>query len=108
MVSRFCAPEVILEVHPKFPDADSRAHYGPPADVYAFAVTVFELATGLEAYAPSDGNRLALWSQVLNGLRPTPLPKQQFGQKFCMLLEDCWHKDADQRPTFREILVGTL
>ncbi|TMW66372.1 hypothetical protein Poli38472_004137 [Pythium oligandrum] len=75
--------------------------YGCPCDVYSFSIIVWEALAWGEPY-PDLGS-----SDIMNGvacgnLRPvvpegTPAP-------FAHLLEECWMKKQDQRPTFNELI----
>ncbi|KAE9027103.1 hypothetical protein PF011_g2202 [Phytophthora fragariae] len=75
--------------------------YGTPCDVYSFSIIVWEALAWGEPY-PDLGS-----SDIMNGvaggnLRPTvpdgtPTP-------LARLLEECWTKKQDQRPTFNELV----
>ncbi|KAG2833071.1 hypothetical protein PC116_g9179 [Phytophthora cactorum] len=75
--------------------------YGTPCDVYSFSIIVWEALAWGEPY-PDLGS-----SDIMNGvaggnLRPTvpdgtPAP-------LARLLEECWTKKQDQRPTFNELV----
>lgn len=86
------------------------------ADVYAFAITVNEMATcavpfvdrklpvpELHTVLETRFNQVKLRSAIVkNHLRPvlaTGVPPE-----FAKLIETCWHSDPQQRPTFDEIV----
>lgn len=75
--------------------------YGTPCDVYSFSIIVWEALAWGEPY-PDLGS-----SDIMNGvacgnLRPSVPEGTPTG--LATLLEDCWMKKQDQRPTFNEIV----
>ncbi|OWZ06860.1 TKL/DRK protein kinase [Phytophthora megakarya] len=75
--------------------------YGTPCDVYSFSIIVWEALAWGEPY-PELGS-----SDIMNGvaggnLRPT-VPDGT-PTALARLLEDCWTKKQDQRPTFNELV----
>lgn len=75
--------------------------YGCPCDVYSFSIIVWEALAWGEPY-PDLGS-----SDIMNGvacgnLRPS-VPDGTPGP-LAHLLEECWMKKQDQRPTFNEIV----
>ncbi len=121
-MDRFYAPELIrawnLYAEGKLGIDDEVHAYGSPVDVYAFAVTLWELAWRDVAYGQAalgpkgctprtkQRNKMAFWDSVLEMKRPDPLP-EMFGEGFCSLLKDCWKDAPDERPVFTDILVRT-
>ncbi|GBG24021.1 Protein kinase, putative [Hondaea fermentalgiana] len=88
------APEVILG-----------EEYNNKADVFSYAIILWELITREEPYSGLPGLEVAI--KVANeGLRPR-IPK------FCpepiaALIEECWQHDSELRPSFGEILERLL
>lgn len=75
--------------------------YGTPCDVYSFSIIVWEALAWGEPY-PDLGS-----SDIMNGvacgnLRPSVPDGTPAG--LAHLLEECWTKKQDQRPTFNEIV----
>ncbi|RLN83504.1 hypothetical protein BBO99_00002077 [Phytophthora kernoviae] len=75
--------------------------YGTPCDVYSFSIIVWEALAWGEPY-PDLGS-----SDIMNGvaggnLRPT-VPDGT-PTALARLLEECWTKKQDQRPTFNELV----
>ncbi|KAJ0409312.1 hypothetical protein ATCC90586_007590 [Pythium insidiosum] len=75
--------------------------YGCPCDVYSFSIIVWEALAWGEPY-PDLGS-----SDIMNGvacgnLRPVVPDGTPTG--LANLLEECWTKKQDQRPTFNEII----
>ncbi|KFK40150.1 hypothetical protein AALP_AA3G336800 [Arabis alpina] len=87
---RWMAPEVI-----------EHKPYSHKADVFSFAIVLWELLTGDIPYAFLTPLQAAV-GVVQKGLRPK-IPKKT-NAKVKELLERCWHKDPEQRPVFEEII----
>jgi hypothetical protein len=115
LVDRFVAPEVILSAR-NYPATLEKHTLDKKVDVYAYAVTLWEIATRNAAYGddglgqlkcspkPRTNKASELYDDVLQGVRP-PLPVDEYGDGFCTLLKDCWHQDPEERPVFEKILV---
>ncbi|KAK1439227.1 hypothetical protein QVD17_05043 [Tagetes erecta] len=87
---RWMAPEVI-----------EHKPYDHKADVFSFAIVLWELLTGEVPYSYLTPLQAAV-GVVQQGLRPT-IPKQTH-PKLRELLECCWQHDPTLRPNFTEIL----
>ncbi|KAK6237272.1 hypothetical protein QUC31_002741 [Theobroma cacao] len=87
---RWMAPEVI-----------EHKPYDHKADVFSFAIALWELLTGELPYAFLTPLQAAV-GVVQKGLRPT-IPKNTH-PRLGELLERCWQQDPTQRPTFSEII----
>lgn len=86
------------------------------ADVYAFAITVNEMAAAavpfvdrklpvpeLHTVLENRFNELRLRSAIVrNCLRP--VLATGISKEFRTLIEDCWHHEPDRRPTFEKIV----
>ncbi|XP_010451039.1 PREDICTED: serine/threonine-protein kinase STY17-like [Camelina sativa] len=87
---RWMAPEVI-----------EHKPYDHRADVFSYAIVLWELLTGELPYAYLTPLQAAV-GVVQKGLRPK-IPKQTH-PKLTELLEKCWQQDPAQRPDFAEII----
>lgn len=87
---RWMAPEVI-----------EHKPYDHKADVFSFAVVLWELLTGKLPYEYLTPLQAAV-GVVQKGLRPT-IPKNTH-PKLAELLERCWQQDPALRPDFSEII----
>ncbi|GJW04040.1 serine/threonine-protein kinase STY17-like protein, partial [Tanacetum coccineum] len=87
---RWMAPEVI-----------EHKPYDHKADVFSFAIVLWELLTGEVPYSYLTPLQAAV-GVVQQGLRPT-IPKQTH-PKLTELLESCWQHNPTLRPNFTEIL----
>lgn len=88
---RWMAPEVI-----------NHQPYDQKADVFSFAVVLWELVTAKVPYETMTPLQAALG--VREGLRPE-LPKNAH-PKLLDLMQKCWQGEPSIRPSFSEILVG--
>jgi hypothetical protein len=86
----FMAPETIEQVP-----------YGLPVDVYAFAISVYQIVTWHDPY-PDVRNILRFQRNVTLGHRPSLDASVSPGYK--ALMEQCWHRDPNARPTFADIV----
>lgn len=90
---RWMAPEVIRH-----------EQYGQPADVYSFAVVMWQLITREIPFEDKSTFDAAATVAMEHGRPPfpanTPLPIRT-------LIESCWVDNAEERPSFNEI-VGAL
>jgi len=87
---RYMAPEVAM-----------RTSYSEKADVYSFAIVVWQMARDKLAYR--DLSRKEFHDRVVtHGERPKL--DRSWPPQFSNLLEDCWHKDHHKRPSFGSIL----
>ncbi|KAL7680599.1 putative mitogen-activated protein (MAP) kinase kinase kinase 7 [Plasmopara halstedii] len=75
--------------------------YGTPCDVYSFSIIVWEVLAWGEPY-PDLGS-----SDIMNGVAGgnlRPIVPEGTPSALAMLLEECWTKRQDQRPTFNELV----
>jgi serine/threonine protein kinase len=77
--------------------------YTEKADVFSFAVIMWELATRKPPYYGIDGSVVSQ-RVVKEGLRPKISEKECPGP-FLELMRRCWDEDPDKRPYFGEIIT---
>jgi serine/threonine protein kinase len=90
------APEILEALKRRTPAADACS---PKADVYSFAMTCYEVLTGL---LPFEGQLMTNYDLVLSGHRPH-LPDYIDPTVRALLLR-CWDADPSKRPSFEKIL----
>jgi len=82
------APEVLLS-----------SKYTEKADVYSFAIVMWEMITGEQPYAS-----MKTWSipqHVIEGNRP-PIPKD-INPDYAKVMRKCWDTKEENRPSFAEL-----
>jgi len=75
--------------------------YTEKADVYSFAIIMWELLTRQMPFAEAEAFTIPVL--VTKGKRPT-LPKK-VPKDYGKLMEKCWHQKGEKRPSFDEIVV---
>jgi eukaryotic-like serine/threonine-protein kinase len=81
--------------------ADPRAPRGPPVDVYAMGVVLYEMATGRTAFAGMRQHEVI--SSVLGGGRPV-IPTSVHSD-VAALIAVCWAQEAGARPTASQVVT---
>jgi hypothetical protein len=89
--------------------------YGEPADVFSFAMVVYELVSGFEPHKVEKSVFLCVIN--IKGLDPLkyanmvayenyrpPLP-QNCSAQWEKLILSCWSQKPEQRPTFKKLLT---
>jgi serine/threonine protein kinase len=90
----FMAPEVL-----------SGDNYAASADVYSFAMVMYEIYTGKEPFA--DVQSLQLAGKVIGGLRPdVPSSTHPHNSGFLQIMQQGWLAAPDKRPNFKQIVVS--
>jgi serine/threonine protein kinase len=69
-------------------------------DVFAFGLIVYEVLVG-ESVFPKNGNPVEIAAMHLQNIRPA-IPKE-IHPVIATLIQKCWSKDPEERPTFDEI-----
>eukprot|EP00051_Salpingoeca_urceolata_P010285 m.125262 g.125262 ORF g.125262 m.125262 type:complete len:1355 (-) comp16649_c0_seq1:659-4723(-) len=94
------APEVLS-------DGASVSHYNVAADVYSFAIIMWQVAMRLLPFTQFDTVH-AIREAVQHGGRPEPLPDEHSNQApavgYVDLMCACWDQDQLSRPTAQEIV----
>lgn len=93
---RFMAPEVMRH-----------EEYGPPCDVYSFAIMCWSIFTYEQPFREL-GPVKAAFAVATRGLRPSwPAGTSRALVRIC---ERCWHEDPARRPTFEQVgvMLGLL
>ena len=89
--SHWMAPEILL----------SNPYYDEKVDVYSFGILLWELLTSQQPYKGEDPNKFPILC-IEKNLRPiipenTPI-------KLKKLIENCWNRDPEIRPSFQQII----
>ena len=72
-------------------------------DVYAFAITAWEIFSQKHAYRDFCNHSL-IWETVKRGMRPgVEELNGRTPDSVIQLIEDSWHKKPEHRPTFKEV-----
>eukprot|EP00775_Hariotina_reticulata_P003853 gene3853-4110_t len=87
------------------PEALLHGRISKAADVYSYGITLWELFTGGQAYQ-GIARALVGHQVAVLGLRPTLPPFTPADYR--SLTEECWHQDADKRPSFDVVLTKLL
>ncbi|KAL8062682.1 hypothetical protein ABFX02_02G163700 [Erythranthe guttata] len=85
------------------PEVYRRESYGKSVDVFSFAMIVHEMFQGGPSNRGEDAEKLAD-KRAYEDSRPH-LPSMMYPEPIRKLLQDCWHKSPDRRPTFEEIIM---
>jgi serine/threonine protein kinase len=100
---QFMAPE-LFDVR-RMEGRRGLSSYGKPADVYSFAVVLFEILTARVPWR-DEGLRCAkeIARAVMAGQRPKVARAdiEQAPGGYCNLMERCWSQHPEERPTFEE------
>ncbi|DBA02258.1 TPA: hypothetical protein N0F65_007668 [Lagenidium giganteum] len=79
------------------------ASYGEAADVFALAMTMWDILNpGVEKYPMLRNNHLLVFDWVMDGGRPALDPRFHPGVR--QVIESAWHTDAMQRPSAQAIV----
>ena len=88
------------------PEVLKRSRYSEKADIYSFAIVLWELFTGKRPYTEgkfASMNHATLMYQISeSGERPSLAGLNPAVQ---LLISDCWNSDIKLRPSFNEIIV---
>ncbi|XP_073065013.1 serine/threonine-protein kinase 12-like [Primulina eburnea] len=85
------------------PEVYRRESYGKSVDVFSFALIVHEMFQGGPSDRGEDAEKLAD-KRAYEDSRPY-LSSILYPEPIKKLLQDCWHKNPDRRPTFEEIIL---
>ncbi|XP_075494395.1 serine/threonine-protein kinase 12-like [Primulina tabacum] len=85
------------------PEVYRRESYGKSVDVFSFALIVHEMFQGGPSNRGEDAEKLAD-KRAYEDSRPY-LSSILYPEPIKKLLQDCWHKNPDRRPTFEEIIL---
>ncbi|EAY10269.1 TKL family protein kinase [Trichomonas vaginalis G3] len=80
---------------------DGTTNYTNKVDVYAYAIVLWEIITGLQPYQGLDPPQI-IAQVMIHDLRP-PLP-QTVNPGLKDLITRCWDRNPDRRPSFEEIV----
>lgn len=85
------------------PEVYRRESYGKSVDVFSFALIVHEMFQGGPSNREAEPEILAD-KRAYEDERPY-LPSIVYPESIKRLLQDCWHKNPEQRPNFEEIIM---
>ena len=100
----FMAPELLCPG--KFGKSSSRPTQ--PADIYAFAMAIYEVLTGFQPFHEQKWAEFEIVYNVMTGVRPTkPANAEQIGFENGTwgLVEGCWVADSTRRPAIDQVLA---
>ena len=94
-----------------FQEKRKQVQYSRMVDIYAFAITMYEITCHRPPWDDStksratEGGQDQVFERVLSHERPTVEEevKAVVPPNWCKLMEECWHSDPDSRPDFRVI-----
>eukprot|EP01083_Nonionella_stella_P159886 522060_1 len=93
------------------PESITKKEYSKHSDVYMFGITMWGIFYGMEPYIDSTVFEAAL-SAVEDDKRPQIIndPQEYRHRKmpsgYRWLMQKCWDKDPNQRPTFAQIIIS--
>eukprot|EP00040_Diaphanoeca_grandis_P039511 m.259265 g.259265 ORF g.259265 m.259265 type:complete len:1369 (-) comp37820_c0_seq1:79-4185(-) len=90
------APEVMVGRH-------GLSKYGPAVDVYSFGMVMYEVSTGNLPFHDLNYGKFEFFDFVCDGGRPAIPQATDVPAVYKQLMWQCWHQDADSRPSFEEI-----
>ena len=90
------------------PEVLEGSRYSGKADVYGFAITIWEAITAEQPYGIEGKRAISLARKVMKGKRP-PLPETNFKgepvhDKLIEVMTACWATEAEKRPAFPEVV----
>ncbi|KAM7511996.1 hypothetical protein LguiB_010871 [Lonicera macranthoides] len=85
------------------PEVYRRESYGKSVDVFSFAVILHEMFQGRPSNRKEAAEQVAD-KQAYEDSRPQ-FSSFMHPQAMKLLIQECWHKNPDCRPTFEEIIV---
>lgn len=83
------------------PEVIKSQKYTEKADVFSFAIILWEIASREPPYRNVGGAQVSL-EVVNNDLRPN-IPKST-PESFAKLMKKCWDRNCEKRPSFKEII----
>ena len=106
MLSRLTKRSFFFPIH-SAPEVLEGSRYSGKADVYGFAITMWEAITAEQPYGIDGKRAISLARKVIKGVRP-PVPDTDcmgdpVHEKLTNLMTKCWDNDADKRPDFPKI-----
>jgi serine/threonine protein kinase len=90
---RYCAPEILRHNH--------HASYSQKSDVYSMGVLIWEALSNSEIpYSSDDKDADVIQKKLNNEILSQPRGSDR---QLWVLMNNCWHRKLQQRPTFDEI-----
>jgi serine/threonine protein kinase len=87
------------------PEVIEHNPYREKADVFSYAITMWELLTGRVPYEEMTPLQAAV-GVVQKGLRPV-IPSN-CPEGLASVMRDCWQRDSKERPSFEQLKVRGL
>jgi LRR receptor-like serine/threonine-protein kinase FLS2 len=87
------------------PEILAGSTYGPSADVYSYAIVLWEIAAQSEVWPDVDGTFLGDMLLKLIDAGERPAVDSSWPSYFTSLMRDCWPRDPEKRLTFSQILA---
>ena len=87
------------------PEVFKHEFYGLKCDVYSYAMVVYELFEGLLAFGDpiTWAHRAASSDKARPGWNFMAAYESRRCEEMCKLVEQCWHSDPKERPTFMRV-----
>jgi serine/threonine protein kinase len=105
----------MIQIYSDRDKGEYMGHYDEKVDVYAYAMTLYELSTCKPPFYPRvkdedpfEDTKLFVFGYVPLDERPewpTAAPAGYTESKLRALIEKCWKRDPKDRPSFHEIKV---
>ena len=84
------------------PEVINGLRYSKSSDVFSFSIILYEIITGETIYKDIRVFDLNVWNQIASGnLRP--IIPDNINPNVRRLIERCWDRDPNNRPSFSEI-----
>ena len=88
------------------PEVIAGFKYTEKADVFSYGIILWEIATRDPPYYGIDGTEVSL-KVVREDMRPTISRPDQYPRPFLDLMEKCWDREPNNRPTF-DVIIDEL
>ena len=76
-------------------------HYDEKADVFSFAISLFEVLTCKKPYKEITKSALVFMNAIKDGMRPGPPLSEPYD--IMHIITSCWEADPAQRPSIMKV-----